>query len=249
MPKWNPLAPTTDLCDKLKLTAEELEATRNEIKIDEPMTYDPNFRLNSTTNGWRIFAEDDSMHEIPAQRQLRLEPAPDQITAFIHIKVLRAGQYDPQIMARFKIVSDVINEDATVNLTFDDPSIKTNFRSGILGATLTVLQKIPYNTPLLLCSSSDFLLKTLIKKRTKSENDMLDPSFQLFKAVFAALNERVATTRFMQTTITFPVPADIYSHPPLEVDTQIDLMFSCPGILISQGSQRLFTKIIKGRRS
>jgi hypothetical protein len=67
MPKGNPLAPTTDLCDKLQLTAEELEATRNEIKIDEPMTYDPNFRLNSTTNGWRIFAEDDSMHEIPAQ--------------------------------------------------------------------------------------------------------------------------------------------------------------------------------------
>ncbi|KAJ6601985.1 hypothetical protein DFH09DRAFT_1069528 [Mycena vulgaris] len=80
---------------------------------------------------------------------------------------------------------------------------------------------------------------------------MLDPNFLLFKAVFAALNERVAQTQFKQATNMFPVILGIDSCSQLEVeiDTQIDLMFSCPGILISQGSQRIFTKIIKGRRS
>ncbi|KAJ6491239.1 hypothetical protein DFH09DRAFT_1105065 [Mycena vulgaris] len=79
---------------------------------------------------------------------------------------------------------------------------------------------------------------------------MLDPNFPLFKAVFAALNERVARTQFKQTMDTFPASLDLDTDlcPPLEIDTQLDLMFSCPGILISQGSQRIFTKIIKGSR-
>jgi hypothetical protein len=58
MPKWNPLAPTADLCDKLKLRADELEANQCEIEIYKPMTYDPNFRLSSFTNDFRIFAGD-----------------------------------------------------------------------------------------------------------------------------------------------------------------------------------------------
>ncbi|KAJ7635872.1 hypothetical protein B0H17DRAFT_881297, partial [Mycena rosella] len=73
MPKWNPLAPTTDLCNELKLMAEELEANQGGVEIEKSMTYDPNFRLSSTTNGFRIFAGDDSMNEIPAQQQLRFE--------------------------------------------------------------------------------------------------------------------------------------------------------------------------------
>jgi hypothetical protein len=55
--------------------------------------------------------------------------------AFLHIKFLRAGQSDPQIMARFKIVSDVLNEDATVNLTFDENQLQIRD----IGATLTAL--------------------------------------------------------------------------------------------------------------
>ncbi|KAJ6597762.1 hypothetical protein DFH09DRAFT_903827 [Mycena vulgaris] len=80
---------------------------------------------------------------------------------------------------------------------------------------------------------------------------MLDPNLPLFKAVFAALNERGARTHFKQTTDTFPVTLNLDTDlcPPLKVDTQIDLMFSCPGILISQGSQRIFTQIIKGNHS
>jgi hypothetical protein len=31
----------------------------------------------------------------------------------------------------------------------------------------------------------------------------------------------------------------------IEMDTEIDVMFECPGILLSQGSQHLFSKIIQ----
>ncbi|KAJ7105007.1 hypothetical protein C8R44DRAFT_594279, partial [Mycena epipterygia] len=55
MPKWNPLVPMVDLCDDLKLTAVEGDANQREVKINEPMTYDPNFRLLSVQNGFRIF--------------------------------------------------------------------------------------------------------------------------------------------------------------------------------------------------
>ncbi|KAJ6626544.1 hypothetical protein B0H10DRAFT_1781023, partial [Mycena sp. CBHHK59/15] len=67
MPKWNPLAPTANLCNDLKLTAEELDANQREVEIHKPMTYDLNFRLPSTKNGFRIFAGDDSMNEIAAR--------------------------------------------------------------------------------------------------------------------------------------------------------------------------------------
>jgi hypothetical protein len=247
MPKWNPLVPTTDLCDELKLTPDELNVNQEDIEIDKAMTYDTNFRLTSADDGFRIFAMGESMNEISARRQHHRprDLAPEAITAFIHIKVLQAGQHDPKILTRFKLLSEKSRKDETVYLTFDDPTIRRNFRSGILGATLALLQKIPKNIPLLICCSSDFLLKTLIKDRRKSENHMLDPCFPLLKAVFAALNERVARTQFKQMTNPFPVTLGPEKCPPLEVDTEIDSTFNCPGMLISQGSQRIFTKIIK----
>jgi hypothetical protein len=50
--------------------------------------------------------------------------------------------------------------------------------------------------PLLICSASYFLARTLIKERVKFENDMLEPNFRLLKSVLAMLNERVARTQF-----------------------------------------------------
>ncbi|KAJ7182495.1 hypothetical protein C8R43DRAFT_818176, partial [Mycena crocata] len=55
MPKWNPLIPNIDLCDALKLTNDEMAANQHEIGIDEPMTYDPSFRLLNAKDGFRIF--------------------------------------------------------------------------------------------------------------------------------------------------------------------------------------------------
>ncbi|KAJ7672967.1 hypothetical protein DFH06DRAFT_979163, partial [Mycena polygramma] len=55
MPKWNPSIPVPDLCNDINLTAEELHANQHEIKADEEMMYDPNFRLLTANKGFRIF--------------------------------------------------------------------------------------------------------------------------------------------------------------------------------------------------
>jgi hypothetical protein len=77
---------------------------------------------------------------------------------------------------------------------------------------------------------------------------MLRPNFRLLKAVFAALNERVARIQFKKVTDN---QAKFLTHTqmrPIEINTEIDLMFECPGIPISQESQKLFTKIIQRLR-
>jgi hypothetical protein len=59
---------------------------------------------------------------------------------------------------------------------------------------MLILQNTQQNTLLLICASSDFLLRVLVKERNKYENDLLDPNFRLLKATIALLNERVART-------------------------------------------------------
>jgi len=50
------------------------------------------------------------------------------------------------------------------------------------------------------------------------------------------------SSRMLQTTE--PIFLNNTAAQPIEIDTQVDLMFECPGILLSQGSQRYFHKII-----
>jgi hypothetical protein len=63
--------------------------------------------------------------------------------------------------------------------------------------------------------------------------------------VFAALKEHSAKIQFKKVDSN-PARLILTSVTPneVELDTEIDLMFTCPGILLSGGSQRLFTKII-----
>jgi hypothetical protein len=84
----------------------------------------------------------------------------------------------------------------------------------------------------------------LIKERQNNENNILDPKFRLLGAVFAMLNERVACIQFKKVSDNRALFLRSESICIVEIDTEIDLMFDCPGILISQGSQRSFTKII-----
>jgi hypothetical protein len=73
---------------------------------------------------------------------------------------------------------------------------------------------------------------------------MLNPCFELLQAVFAASKEHSGKIQFKKVesnrakyTLS-PTKIDI------EIDTEVDLMFNCPGIALYDGSQRLFTKII-----
>jgi hypothetical protein len=95
---------------------------------------------------------------------------------------------------------------------------------------------------------SDFLSRALVKERQKFENDLLDPKFRLLRAVFAALNERVARIQFKIVSVNPAKHLTNILSETIEIDTEVDLMFECPGILLSQGSQRFFTKIIRKSR-
>jgi hypothetical protein len=55
------------------------------------------------------------------------------------------------------------------------------------------------------------------------------------KAVLTALKERVAKIKFKVDN-----PTRFATNVALEVDTEIDIMFECPGVPLSEGSQRYF---------
>jgi hypothetical protein len=82
------------------------------------------------------------------------------------------------------------------------------------------------------------------KDRISYEMNMLNPCFELLQAVFAASNEDSGRIQFKKVESN---PAKYTISPTkidFEIDTEIDLIFNCPGIPLYGGSQRLFTKII-----
>jgi hypothetical protein len=176
---------------------------------------------------FRIPAFEDSLHEIPAGRS-KLPGQPTIMTVLLHARVDRPAEFEPLLEVMIKMVTDTTEENKILSMPFDRPEIPLIFSSALLGGLLFVLQTSQRNVPLLVCSSSDFLSRTLVKERWKFENDMLGPNFKLFKAVFAALNERVARIQFKKVTdnqakfLTQTQPQDV------EIDTDIDLMFECP---------------------
>jgi hypothetical protein len=74
--------------------------------------------------------------------------------------------------------------------------------------------------------------------------DMLNPCFELLQAVLAASNEHSARIQLKKVESNPAKYTLSTTKVDVEIDTEIDLMFSCPGIPIYGGSQRLFTKII-----
>jgi hypothetical protein len=122
------------------------------------------------------------------------------MTVFIHARVLRAGEFEPLLEVMIKTVTDNTQQNETLSVTFDRPEIPLTFSLALLGGLLFALQNTQRNVPLLIFSSSEILARTLVKERPKFENDMVRPNFILLKAVFAALNERVACIQFKKVT-------------------------------------------------
>lgn len=167
------------------------------------------------------------------------------ITFFLHAQILHPGHYKPEIRLRCTRASKTSQESMTLSMTFDRPNIPLTYTSGLLGGLILILQNAPKNTPLLICTSADYLLRMLVTEREKYENDLLNPLFPLIKSTIALLNERVAHTQFSKVSEN---PAKLLEGEPVqevEINTEIDLMFESPGMLLSRGSQRIFTKIIR----
>ena len=73
--------------------------------------------------------------------------------------------------------------------------------------------------------------------------------FRLLRAVFARLNERTARIQFKKVSDNHARSLENDHTGTSKVDTEVDLMFECPGILLLQGSQKFFTKVIRKLQS
>jgi hypothetical protein len=156
--------------------------------------------LRCGNRGFRIVAVEESLETIPARRYRLGGQVPSLMTVFLHAQILYPGEFDSRTRVMIKIQTEFLEKSEIWNLTFDRQEIPHSFSAALWGSLLVVLQNTEKNIPLLICSSSDFLSRALVKERQKFENDFLDPKFRQLKAVFAALNERIARVQLQKVS-------------------------------------------------
>lgn len=240
-PKWNPCASNADFCAELSLSVFEKEENKKPIETDRLMSYDADYILYDIQAGFRVFAFDE-VSNLPAKRHAyRLHQRDDSTKfVFLHPKILNG-----LALLSVKIEQDMDKNAMVFNVSFDDAQIPSSQNTLLLAGVLCCLQNCGKNQPLVFCSSSDFLAHTLVVSKCSNENDLLNPTFNLLKAVIAALNEHAARIQFKKVTDNPAKWTQGVPITPVEIDTEVDITFNCSGIQLSTGSQRSFTKIIK----
>lgn len=99
--------------------------------------------------------------------------------------------------------------------------------------------------PITIHTISTYLAKVLVSARNLYENNSLNPNYQFIKSVIARLQERTGRISF-KTVEHNPVQCPRNQQSILTtVDTDTDLVFMSPGMLLKCGSQCLFTKVVK----
>jgi hypothetical protein len=89
------------------------------IDADRVMTFDVNFTSENIGGGFRIFAVEESLNEIPARRYRIPGEVPSIITYFLHPTIFHAGEFKPRIELNIMRVSNIAQEGMTLSLTFD----------------------------------------------------------------------------------------------------------------------------------
>ncbi|KAJ7737968.1 hypothetical protein B0H16DRAFT_1465995 [Mycena metata] len=183
------------------------------------------------------------MHEICSKRYQGPPPTPKKMTVFLHAIITHPGEGNTEMKAL------ILDESGTgfnnaLNLTVNSVAPPSSFTAALLVGLLWVLQNSNPNTELVICTSTDYLTKAFVVNRSFHENDMLDANFGLGRAVLGALNERCGRVRFKKVLQNPALTLKSQAAQTASLDTDIDMMFNCPVILISNGTQRLFTKII-----
>ncbi|KAK6975034.1 hypothetical protein R3P38DRAFT_2787440 [Favolaschia claudopus] len=140
--------------------------------------------------------------------------------------------------------SPTILVDECLHLSFLDLDLEPSFHASLLGGLLYALQNVPHSVPATIVCPATYLGSVFVTNRSTYENNALDPNFPIIKSIIAHLQERSARTRFKVAKFTGLHDANSSDYLSISLDTQPDLMFSSPGILLSVGSQRLFTKMI-----
>ncbi|KAK7041280.1 hypothetical protein R3P38DRAFT_2512287 [Favolaschia claudopus] len=134
--------------------------------------------------------------------------------------------------------------DECLHLSFLDLDVEPSFQAALLGGLLYALQNAPLSVAATILCPSSFLGSVFVTNRTVYENNALHPNFSIIKSIIALLQERSARTYFKVETFQGSCKANSSDCLSVSLDTQPDLMFTSPGILLNTGSQRLFTKII-----
>jgi hypothetical protein len=148
-----------DLNQELALTNDEPKWNTKPLEAEQIMIFDPNFALSNMTEGFRIFAFEDALHEIPSRRSKLPGLQPTTMTVFLHARVHRSGEFEPLLEVMIKTVTDTTEANKKLSMTFDQPEITLTFSSTLLGGLLFILQTSQRDVPLLVCSSSNFSLK------------------------------------------------------------------------------------------
>jgi secreted Zn-dependent insulinase-like peptidase len=117
-----------------------------------------------------------------------------EITLYLDAHTVRPGQSKLKVMI-FKITTEQETHE-TLNMSFDIPDTTHSFSAGLLRGILHILQNTSLNTLLTICSSSDYLAKSLVTERSVFENDMLHSNSAVIKSVVASLNERTGRVCF-----------------------------------------------------
>jgi hypothetical protein len=158
------------------LTVEEVESNSKPIGPDQSIAFDPNYTLSNIHDGFRIFSAEGSLKDIPGRRFKFRGPVPETRTVFLHAQVQRSGEFNPVLKATIKIENNA-RLDRILSATFDRPEIPRTFNSALLSGLLNVLESTYLDVPLLICSSSEFLSRVIVKERRRSGNESTPMGF------------------------------------------------------------------------
>lgn len=249
-PKWNLLIASNDLCEHLMLSGAEKDRNiRGREDQDVQVTFDPDFRVTDISHGFRIFAFDDHITQFAAKCNNLPDPNYTTVDVYLHAKVNNPGQMsvEMQVMQLVQSKDNVMLRD-TFLLSFPEQRMYASFNTTMLGGMLHIVCKLPKNIPLTVHTSSSFLGKVLVTNRVGMENNPLLPNYHLITCVISALQERSGRVHIKKVDINPAATLGILNLTPTAIDTQPDLMFCSPGILLERGSQHMFMDIIKSLR-
>ncbi|KAJ7798043.1 hypothetical protein B0H13DRAFT_1933855 [Mycena leptocephala] len=184
-------------------------------------------------------------------------PNPNSIAldVYLHAKIFHPREEHAQMHAMLLVQpKPTANAQSEVKMreslivSFPDTKVDPSFNTAILAGLLHALRELPQDTTLTVHRCSNFLGKALVTDGTNYENNLLGPHYQLIKCVVSALQERSGKVYFKKVDTNPAVGLQNLNPTPTTVDTQSDIMFCTPGILLMEGSQCSFTKIIKSMR-
>jgi hypothetical protein len=122
-----------DLNQELALTNDEPKWNTKPLEAEQIMIFNPNFALSNMTEGFRIFAFEDALHEIPSRRSKLPGLQPTTTTVFLYARVHRSGEFEPLLEVMIKTVTDTTEATKKLSMTFDQPEITLTFSSTLLG--------------------------------------------------------------------------------------------------------------------